>query len=323
MSYFDIILFMNKVFKFIPSRIVISLVLVPVFSVISFFTVKDIFISPTEREDIAQEKFISVLKEELTNADGDKDGLQDWEERLYKTDTTKADTDNDGVLDGLEVQLGTDPLDPFNKVSNIEKYKVQELTKEDYRNDSTLTKTDIFARDFLTKTVGLKNAGLINNDSAQKQIITELLDENSEVLVNIYTEADITVKKISDLSFKKNFSEIFIKNSIGNLADDYYLFAMYVDTQDVKYLEEIQKNIEVYESLLNDSLTMPASEGVKVFYVRYINILNQYIISVKQLFKFESDPVAFLDSLKNARDIDKDFRSIMRVFQLYFKEKNI
>lgn len=314
---------MNKVFKFIPSRIVISLVLVPVFSVISFFTVKDIFISPTEREDIAQEKFISVLKEELTNADGDKDGLQDWEERLYKTDTTKADTDNDGVLDGLEVQLGTDPLDPFNKVSNIEKYKVQELTKEDYRNDSTLTKTDIFARDFLTKTVGLKNAGLINNDSAQKQIITELLDENSEVLVNIYTEADITVKKISDLSFKKNFSEIFIKNSIGNLADDYYLFAMYVDTQDVKYLEEIQKNIEVYESLLNDSLTMPASEGVKVFYVRYINILNQYIISVKQLFKFESDPVAFLDSLKNARDIDKDFRSIMRVFQLYFKEKNI
>lgn len=314
---------MNKVFKFIPSRIVISLVLVPVFSVISFFTVKDIFISPTEREDIAQEKFISVLKEELTNADGDKDGLQDWEERLYKTDTTKADTDNDGVLDGLEVQLGTDPLDPFNKVSNIEKYKVQELTEEDYRNDSTLTKTDIFARDFLTKTVGLKNAGLINNDSAQKQIITELLDENSEVLVNIYTEADITVKKISDLSFKKNFSEIFIKNSIGNLADDYYLFAMYVDTQDVKYLEEIQKNIEVYESLLNDSLTMPASEGVKVFYVRYINILNQYIISVKQLFKFESDPVAFLDSLKNARDIDKDFRSIMRVFQLYFKEKNI
>lgn len=314
---------MNKVFKFIPSRIVISLVLVPVFSVISFFTVKDIFISPTEREDIAQEKFISVLKEELTNADGDKDGLQDWEERLYKTDTTKADTDNDGVLDGLEVQLGTDPLDPFNKVSNIEKYKVQELTEEDYRNDSTLTKTDIFARDFLTKTVGLKNAGLINNDSAQKQIITELLDENSEVLVNIYTEADITVKKISDLSFKKNFSEIFIKNSIGNLADDYYLFAMYVDTQDVKYLEEIQKNIEVYESLLNDSLTMPASEGVKVFYVRYINILSQYIISVKQLFKFESDPVAFLDSLKNARDIDKDFRSIMRVFQLYFKEKNI
>lgn len=48
--------------------------------------------------------------------DSDNDGLFDDEELIIGTDPTKADTDGDGVNDGLEIILGTNPLDPLNGV---------------------------------------------------------------------------------------------------------------------------------------------------------------------------------------------------------------
>lgn len=45
--------------------------------------------------------------------DSDGDGLTDWEEIfLYATDPLDPDTDGDGFKDGVEVQYGSDPLDP-------------------------------------------------------------------------------------------------------------------------------------------------------------------------------------------------------------------
>ncbi|MBX9765438.1 thrombospondin type 3 repeat-containing protein [Patescibacteria group bacterium] len=42
-------------------------------------------------------------------ADADGDGLQTWEEVVWKTDPTKKDSDGDGVSDGAEIFQGTDP----------------------------------------------------------------------------------------------------------------------------------------------------------------------------------------------------------------------
>ncbi|MHA1880217.1 MAG: hypothetical protein ACTSYG_07445, partial [Candidatus Heimdallarchaeota archaeon] len=45
--------------------------------------------------------------------DSDSDGLTDFDEvTIYHTDPTLWDTDGDGFSDGIEIQKGTDPLDP-------------------------------------------------------------------------------------------------------------------------------------------------------------------------------------------------------------------
>lgn len=47
------------------------------------------------------------------SADSDGDGQPDWEEIfVYNTDPLNPDTDGDGFKDGVEVQYGSDPLDP-------------------------------------------------------------------------------------------------------------------------------------------------------------------------------------------------------------------
>jgi hypothetical protein len=49
--------------------------------------------------------------EDLNDTDGD--GLRDWyETNIYGTDPNDADTDNDGISDGIEVENGSNPLNP-------------------------------------------------------------------------------------------------------------------------------------------------------------------------------------------------------------------
>ena len=56
-------------------------------------------------------------KTDPLKADTDGDGLNDYEEIMtYKTDPLKVDTDGGSVGDGVEVNRGTDPLDPSDDV---------------------------------------------------------------------------------------------------------------------------------------------------------------------------------------------------------------
>ena len=49
------------------------------------------------------------------DTDSDGDGLIDWDEvYLYSTDPLNPDTDGDGIDDFVEVQIGTDPIDPLD-----------------------------------------------------------------------------------------------------------------------------------------------------------------------------------------------------------------
>lgn len=51
--------------------------------------------------------------------DADLDGLSNINEYLYNTDPQNQDTDGDLYFDGIEVQWGTDPLNPFYSLNTI------------------------------------------------------------------------------------------------------------------------------------------------------------------------------------------------------------
>lgn len=66
-------------------------------------------------------RFFSQKKEPIKAAakapnpllqDSDSDGLQNWEEELYKTDPINQDSDGDGISDGEEIKLGRNPALP-------------------------------------------------------------------------------------------------------------------------------------------------------------------------------------------------------------------
>jgi hypothetical protein len=55
-------------------------------------------------------------------ADLDHDWLMNVDEHFFGTDPTKPDTDGDGHPDGIEIQLGSDPLDPQSTPTYLRRY---------------------------------------------------------------------------------------------------------------------------------------------------------------------------------------------------------
>ncbi len=63
-----------------------------------------------------------------TAADTDGDGLSDGEEVItYGTNPTLKDTDGDGISDAIEVEEGTDPLDPSDppKTTSVPEFIIE------------------------------------------------------------------------------------------------------------------------------------------------------------------------------------------------------
>lgn len=89
------------------------------------------------------------------NPDSDKDGLKDWEEKLWGTDPFNPDTDGDGTADGQEIKLTPESEQPDSS--------------ETTENKSTLS-ADI-ARNFFSDYISFKNQGLSDD-----QIKDELYD---------------------------------------------------------------------------------------------------------------------------------------------------
>jgi hypothetical protein len=69
--------------------------------------------SPATSETVSVPPPVTDLNVGLTCPDTDGDHLKDYEElTLYDTDAGVVDTDRGGTSDGLEVAVGTDPLNP-------------------------------------------------------------------------------------------------------------------------------------------------------------------------------------------------------------------
>ncbi len=106
-----------------------------------------------------------------THQDLDSDGLETWQEELWKTDPNNADSDGDGTPDGEEVRIGRDPR---TKGPNDRKeYAVTATSTRSpyYDDDPTLTTTDIIGRDLFSGAAALEQSG-------------ELSDENIGLLID-------------------------------------------------------------------------------------------------------------------------------------------
>ena len=275
---------------------------------------------------MARADLLVALGDELTNKDSDEDGLQDWEERLYKTDTTKADTDGDGSLDGLEVQVGTDPLDPFNLESKNRQKETEALDEEEYyyKNDPNLTITDKLSRDLLVKTLELKDAKLFNNISAKENLLDELLDENEVVIENKYQRDDLNISEsLSSSEFKEEYVGVIEKYNLDVLEDDYYLLAMYMESGEESYLQELKYHIDLYEKIENELILMKVSDSGAPVFFEYMNALGKYNDAWEYLVNMNVDPIASLQIIKKIREFDASLNLWANSLRLYFNKKDI
>lgn len=309
---------------FLPSRSVVAFVLVPVITVLAIWYVF--------QKDAVPEDFVAPedkLAETLTSGnlafqeqDTDNDGLKDWEEFLYLTDETNPDTDGDGVSDAAEVNRGFDPLVAGNGTSTdaVDGQAASPFTY--YKEDETLSRTDLLARDVFVAYAELKEADALQLESIRDQAINRAITEStaaSDELVYTTEDLNLTGSTRSQVqTYKQAYAEA-VSGLSGIQFSELYLFYAYIQDGDDTALSELEKNRALYQSFQQQLVGMQVPAEIGLIHLELMNNTQILVNTIDKMLLVNEDPVlALAASQKIIEDevlIGKNTQALSLFFQ--------
>lgn len=204
-----------------------------------------------------------VVVADLVASDHDKDGVPDWEEKIWGTDPDKADTNGDGVSDGEEVarRKGTLQQEAIAQGNDI--------------NDGGINETEQFSRDFFTAAATLSQAGEVTQDNADALADKVAAQIETGATGTLYTLNDI--KKSTDASTKAVLAyDAKIKSILKRYpADkDRSILIVYksLDTEDQAYLKNLDPIYQSYVAIVNELLAVSVPPPLQSTHVRLVNV---------------------------------------------------
>ena len=284
------------------------------------------------KENSAGKNALEVQARETLSADSDNDGLQDWEETLWKTESKNSDTDNDGAPDGEEVNLNRNPLKPGpdDKISAVPVDNFTETVVAPRQNDSSLT--DIYAKKFLTDYLTLKNQKGTLSDSDKDNLINFLASGimMPAEIVDIYDISDI---KISENNSKEAIGE-YSKKVKKIIAEDNQIpedtldvFSRMLDKEtDKKETNDEKETLtaisNTYKAVVSQLLsTSNIPDELKEQHVVLINGFNNLANHIKEMTGLSSDPIKAIIGINLYRQesgrIYSAIQDIQNVFDKY------
>ncbi len=263
------------------------------------------------------------IAEKIIQKDSDNDGLKDWEEALWKTDPNNSDTDGDGVNDKEEILAERDPL--VEGVGNLNNIIFTE--QENLENfQTTLTQTDVLAREVFTGYMALKQNNLLGTQE-QKDFI-EKITSNSlsfELDTQYLTLNDLNIISTSNNeSFQKYADELkLILSKFPELRDDNIILKEALDTNSLKKLEEIKSNIIFYEKLIDDLIKTEVPSALQNKHLNLINSFKKIISNTEQMIQVFTDPILALVGAKQYYNTSLETLMISAEIGEFFKRNNI
>ncbi|MCK4918427.1 MAG: hypothetical protein KAS02_01420 [Candidatus Pacebacteria bacterium] len=275
------------------------------------------YISPTENI------ITTKITEEIIQKDSDNDGLKDWEEILWETDPNNPDTDDDGMNDNDEILNERDPL--VKGVGDINKI-ISKKEESLQTTQTTLTQTDILAREIFMSYVALKQNDALGTQEQEDLIQSITFDKlNFEPELNYISLNDLNIiKDSSQESLQKyatELNQILSKNP--ELRDDNIILKEALDNDSPKILEEIKSNIIFYEKFIDDLVKTETPVVLQDKHLILINLLKKMIVNSSQLTQVFEDPVLALIGAKQYYETVEEIINISAEIGEFFKQNNI
>lgn len=299
-------MFFVSLFK---NKLVLAGVLVLALSVGGFLTRNNFF--PNGKNFFAGENQKSLVSAK-NKTDSDSDGLEDWEEAVYKTDPNNPDTDGDGYKDGEEIASGHDPLkqgpndflttggqnfttklgENLGKkiVSEIEKAARQNKTFED-----------------------LKTQDLILSDFDVQKLVKGSLANLSQTL-------RLPEVSIRDIKLSKDKSKKTVKNYA--LSALKIIFEQYPVSQDSPQIiaDAVKQNdfskiapiISAYENKYRALQNLTVPTPWLYFHQEGLNIMLGSAEALKNVQNAPQDPIKIAGNLQNYFSLNQRFIDLIK-----------
>lgn len=291
---------LEKYHKYLPTKkftimtsTLISLAII--IFVIFFMSSSGESFSVTGKKNTTTLKVENQTITQLIQNDTDGDGIPDWEEALWGTDKNKKMTFND-TADATYIEN-----------------KKKELKIEGSINETKLTETEKFAREFFTSYSAMKSSGEVDNDTinsfsnalGQKIVNPNLIDRYSEADIKIGTSDNPIKKQI----YYENIKSIFKKYQTDGLGQELDIISMELagnstNNEEYKKLPTIATTYQNFAKEIMEEITVPLS--LVEYHLQIANNANNVGISVNNMAKITNDPIVGLSGLSQYQKYSDD-----------------
>ena len=289
----------KKYLKYLPSKKftiimgISSVILLFIFLIFFLLSNKENFFNKNKNARLNVENQ-TVL--DFIQKDTDLDGIPDWEEALWGTDKNK------------KMSFGETPDNVY--IEN----KKKELNIEQELNDTTLTETEKFAREFFTAYTALKSSGeiddiTINNFSnalGQKIINPNLIDKYLKENVKIGNTDNITAKE-KYYETIKNLFESYGETGLGEELEIINNGLITYNSTNQNLEQDKLLNIAIaYKEFSEKVMDTSVPESLVEYHLQIANSSNNLSISVSNMAKVTNDPIVGLSGISQYQKYSED-----------------
>jgi len=242
------------------------------------------------------------LKEATFYQDTDGDGLEDWEEVLWKTDPRNPDTDGDGTPDGEEVKAGRDPAKPAPDDAVASPQKLVRKTNNDAPETENLTRK--IASDFIStymrrKFASAANADALDLDALQTAVFNEIkavmTEEAQKKIPDAFSRETISITNSSTEEEIKSYI-----NTVGSILQNpphtttpgaQELILKAFEEENIHVLAGMQSHAENYMYFVEKLKDIAAPLALADAHAALLNNLQRLETVMQSLAAFPDDPV--------------------------------
>ncbi len=249
---------------------------------------------------LSQEQVVKAKA--LLEEDGDKDGLKDWEEQLWKTDPHNPDTDGDGTPDGEEIRLGRNPLIANTAAAGTPPSDL--LDKETIETKTTLgqapwTETDQLSREFFARYLAIKKSGQTITPEIEAQLIGEVISHYPPTLQKkTFGEGDLALASADDAAAYRSYGNALgaalAKRREASGENELVIYERALTDEDAGDLATLQSRAARYEGFITDIKAIPTPKGAVAAQLVLLNAFEGLKESVEGMSLAMKDPVASL-----------------------------
>lgn len=220
----------------------------------------------------------TLTVKEASMKDTDRDGVPDWEERLWGTSPFSADTDADGVPDSTEIANQKDTLALQNGFAS---------------SSDSVNETDRFARELFVTYAALSQEGALT-DSAANSLAQAGAEKSFDKLPKfiLYTKSDIKIvadSKVANDTYRNKITSLAAAS--GKFGTDFSQVNTGIETDSEDLLIEAGENAKVYNTYLSALLKLPVPKAQADNHIRLINNVGYIANTLPQISTIETDVV--------------------------------
>ena len=294
----------EKYLKYLPSKkfiLIISagIVLVVIIFMIFFMSSSgENFITGDKKENsalkIENQTIISLIQN-----DSDGDGIADWEEALWGTDKNKKITFND--------------MPDATYIEN----KKKELKIEQSINETKLTETEKFAREFFSSYSAMKSSGQIDSDTINS--FSNALGQKivNPALIDYYKETDVKTSTLDNVATKQKYYQdmqnLFKSYQSVGLGDELDIISKGLasnsasgTTDNTDQYSRLSIIANAYQDFAKKIMEMSVPSSLAQYHLQIANSSNNTGISVANMEKIIDDPIVGLSGLSQYQKYSDD-----------------